>query len=94
MKLNNFEELTQYMSPDSLIYWQKETEILAISQINYAPDHSNILLVPGHYAMRLSQLTTRLREMSNNTQLFSETCQPIFGFHLDLTHDKPYIILK
>ncbi|AFT81865.1 hypothetical protein C270_04770 [Leuconostoc carnosum JB16] len=44
--------------------------------------------------MSLSQLTTRLREMSNNTQLFSETCQPIFGFHLDLTHDKPYIILK
>ena len=44
--------------------------------------------------MTLSQLTARLHDMSDDTQLLSTKQQPIFGFHLSLDDTVPHIILK
>jgi len=52
------------------------------------------MIVTGQHPMTLSQLQTRLQDMSSETQLFAPDGQPIFGFHLQLEHPVPHIILK
>ncbi len=94
MKLIDFENLTQYMSPKSLLFYQEAEMAVAISQIRYIPNSPNLQIVTGKKPMTLSQLTTRLRDMSGNTQLLSTKQQPIFGFHLSLNDTVPSIILK
>jgi len=94
MKLIDFENLTQYMSPKSLLFFQEAGIDIAISQIRYIPNSPNLQIVTGKKPMTLSQLTTRLRDMSGNTQLLSTKQLPIFGFHLSLGDTVPSIILK
>ncbi len=94
MKLIDLTQLTQYMSPKSRLYWQNMTEILPVAQVKFAHDGPNLIIVPGKQAMTLSQLQTRLQDMSAETQLFAPDGQPIFGFHLQLAQPAPHIILK
>lgn len=94
MKLLDFNNLTQYMSPKSLLFWQENDAILAISQVRYADDSPNLLIVTGKKPMTLSQFTARLREMSSETQIFAQNQHPIFGFRLTLNDKIPHIILK
>jgi len=94
MKLIDFENLTQYMSPKSLLFYQESDTNLAFSQIRYIPNSPNLQIVTGKKPMTLSQLTARLHDMSDDTQLLSTKQQPIFGFHLSLDNTVPHIILK
>lgn len=94
MKLIDFQNLTQYMSPKSLLYWQEGDSIMAISQLRFVPNSPNVKVVIGKKPMTVSQLTARLHDMSDDTQLLSARQQPIFGFHLSLDDIAPHIILK
>lgn len=94
MKFIDLKQLTHYMSPKSRLFWQSETGIVPVTNVKFAPDSPNLLLVTGHHAMTLSQLGTRLQDMSSETQLFSPNGRPIFGFHLELEQSEPEIILK
>ncbi|MDU7281515.1 MAG: hypothetical protein E7L44_03425 [Leuconostoc citreum] len=94
MKLSDFQDLTQFMSNKSLIFWQNNDQILAIGGLQYLPDSPNICLETSKKAMTLSQLTARLQDMGRETQLYSPNLKPIYGFHLDLEKAVPKIILK
>ena len=94
MKLIDFENLTQYMSPKSLLFEQRGELILPVSQVYFIPDSPHLRLITGQKAMSLIQLSTRLKDMSDETQLFSSTFRPIFGFHLLLDDATPHIVLK
>ncbi|CAM3126545.1 hypothetical protein [Leuconostoc rapi] len=94
MKLIDFENLTHCMSPKSLLFEQQGELVLPIAQIYFIQDSPNLRLVTGQKAMSLVQLSTRLKDMSGETQLFSSTLRPIFGFHLRLDEATPHIILK
>lgn len=94
MKLIDFENLTHYMSPNSLLFEQQDNLVLPISQIQVIQNSPKLRLVTGQKAISLIQLSTRLTGMSGETQLFSTTSRPIFGFYLILDQPTPHIILK
>ena len=86
--------VSSLMSCKSLLFYQESDTNLAFSQIRYIPNSPNLKIVTGKKPMTLSQLTARLHDMSDDTQLLSTKQQPIFGFHLSLDNTVPHIILK
>lgn len=94
MKLIDLTQLTHYMSPKSRLYWQDASVISPVAQVKFAASGPNLIIVTGQHPMTLSQLQTRLQDMSSETQLFAPDGQPIFGFHLQLEHPVPHIVLK
>ena len=82
------------MSTESLIFVNHNATMIPISDVDYIDNSPNIKLIVGSKPLSLSQLETRILHLSTATELFTHDLKPIYGFHLNLEHTIPYIILK
>lgn len=94
MKMIDFESLVQYVTPTAQLYLRSHNnQIKPISQLAFAPNKLDIILITGNRPITLSQLTTRSRQISGHARLLYPNEDSIFGFQLDITTQPIQIVL-
>ncbi|WEV54010.1 hypothetical protein OZX65_04575 [Leuconostocaceae bacterium ESL0723] len=85
MRLNDFEDLTQYLPVDSLLYLQANRQKPAqpLAKVRYGTNQEDVLLVPGKKPLQLAQLLTRLSQSSGQAHLYHADGQAVLGFQVD-----------
>ncbi|CAH1850132.1 hypothetical protein SAMN05216341_101381 [Leuconostocaceae bacterium R-53105] len=86
MQLSQFEALTQYMdlkTPIYLKYPASDPNGNPVSQLKFAANHRDLLLVIGSKPLSLGQLMAQTAQVSHQALLLRPNGQSILGFQLD-----------